>query len=55
MTLIVMNVMRDDDSDHLLSLPTALKIHVSPTTQKMLAENYPSFILELRGEVDMKV
>ncbi|KAK3878247.1 hypothetical protein Pcinc_017103 [Petrolisthes cinctipes] len=31
-----------------------LKIHVSPTTQKMLAENYPSFILELRGEVDMK-
>ncbi|XP_069946393.1 atrial natriuretic peptide receptor 1 [Cherax quadricarinatus] len=31
-----------------------LKIHVSPTTQKMLAEHYPSFILELRGEVDMK-
>nr|XP_045586084.1 atrial natriuretic peptide receptor 1-like [Procambarus clarkii] len=31
-----------------------LKIHVSPTTQKVLAEHYPSFILELRGEVDMK-
>lgn len=33
----------------------ALKIHVSPFTQKMLAEHYPSFELELRGEVDMKV
>ncbi|XP_071539288.1 atrial natriuretic peptide receptor 1 [Panulirus ornatus] len=31
-----------------------LKIHVSPTTQKVLVEYYPSFILELRGEVEMK-
>ncbi|KAK8406870.1 hypothetical protein O3P69_007431 [Scylla paramamosain] len=31
-----------------------LKIHVSPFTQKLLAEHYPSFVLELRGEVDMK-
>ena len=33
----------------------ALKIHVSPFTQKLLAEHYPSFVLESRGEVDMKV
>nr|ABC94533.1 NO-insensitive guanylyl cyclase III [Gecarcinus lateralis] len=31
-----------------------LRIHVSPFTQKMLAEHYPSFEPELRGEVDMK-
>ncbi|XP_066977790.1 atrial natriuretic peptide receptor 1-like [Macrobrachium rosenbergii] len=31
-----------------------LRIHVSPTTQKMLSEHYPSFRLELRGEVEMK-
>ncbi|XP_064112052.1 atrial natriuretic peptide receptor 1-like [Macrobrachium nipponense] len=31
-----------------------LRIHVSPATQKMLSEHYPSFRLELRGEIEMK-
>ncbi|XP_050711339.1 atrial natriuretic peptide receptor 1-like isoform X2 [Eriocheir sinensis] len=31
-----------------------LRIHVSHYTQKLLAEHYPSFELEHRGEVDMK-
>ncbi|XP_068217389.1 atrial natriuretic peptide receptor 1-like [Palaemon carinicauda] len=31
-----------------------LKIHVSPSTCKMLRQHYPYFTLECRGEVDMK-
>ncbi|XP_066940085.1 atrial natriuretic peptide receptor 1 [Macrobrachium rosenbergii] len=31
-----------------------LKIHVSPTTCSLLCQHYPSFVLECRGEVDMK-